>query len=35
MIVKVLDEMLSIGASVNIYMFYGGTNFAYTSGKTM
>lgn len=29
---KTLDEMLSIGASVNIYMFYGGTNFGYTAG---
>ncbi|KAI4488944.1 hypothetical protein M0804_004442 [Polistes exclamans] len=27
-----LDEMLAIGASVNIYMFYGGTNFGFTSG---
>ena len=32
-ITRVLDEMLSVGASVNIYMFYGGTNFAFTSGK--
>ena len=29
---KTLNEMLSMGASVNIYMFYGGTNFGYTSG---
>ncbi|XP_015601851.1 beta-galactosidase isoform X2 [Cephus cinctus] len=27
-----LYEMLSVGASVNIYMFYGGTNFGFTSG---
>ncbi|XP_046827579.1 beta-galactosidase [Vespa crabro] len=27
-----LDEMLALGASVNIYMFYGGTNFGFTSG---
>ncbi|KAG7208473.1 hypothetical protein KM043_014699 [Ampulex compressa] len=27
-----LDEMLAVGASVNFYMFYGGTNFAFTSG---
>lgn len=27
-----LDEMLAVGASVNIYMFYGGTNFAFSSG---
>ncbi|XP_003707178.2 beta-galactosidase [Megachile rotundata] len=31
-VTKSLDEILSMGASVNIYMFYGGTNFAYTSG---
>ncbi|XP_076754482.1 beta-galactosidase isoform X1 [Xylocopa sonorina] len=31
-VVKTLDEMLSLGASVNIYMFHGGTNFGYTSG---
>lgn len=29
---KTLNEMLSMGASVNIYMFYGGTNFGYTAG---
>jgi beta-galactosidase len=27
-----LDELLSAGASVNIYMFHGGTNFGLTSG---
>ncbi len=27
-----LDEMLSQGASVNIYMFHGGTNFGLTNG---
>lgn len=32
-VTRVLDEMLSLGASVNIYMFYGGTNFGYTSGE--
>lgn len=32
-VTKKLDEMLSIGASVNVYMFYGGTNFAFSSGK--
>ncbi|XP_076378653.1 beta-galactosidase [Megalopta genalis] len=31
-VVKTLDEMLSMGASVNMYMFYGGTNFGYTAG---
>lgn len=32
-VVKTLDEILSIGASVNIYMFFGGTNFGFKSGK--
>lgn len=27
-----LDELLRLGASVNIYMFHGGTNFGLTSG---
>lgn len=27
-----LDELLAAGASVNIYMFHGGTNFALTNG---
>lgn len=27
-----LDEMLGMGASVNFYMFHGGTNFGFTSG---
>jgi beta-galactosidase len=27
-----LDEMLGMGASVNFYMFHGGTNFGYGSG---
>ena len=27
-----LDEMLRAGASVNIYMFHGGTNFGLTNG---
>jgi beta-galactosidase len=31
-IVKTLDEMLSAGANVNFYMFYGGTNFGFTTG---
>ncbi|MET9879933.1 beta-galactosidase family protein [Actinacidiphila glaucinigra] len=28
-----LDEMLSAGASVNLYMFHGGTNFGFTNGS--
>ncbi|XP_015525016.1 beta-galactosidase isoform X1 [Neodiprion lecontei] len=31
-VVKKIDEMLAMGASVNLYMFYGGTNFGFTSG---
>ncbi|AXI80156.1 glycoside hydrolase family 35 protein [Peterkaempfera bronchialis] len=27
-----LDAMLSAGASVNLYMFHGGTNFGFTNG---
>lgn len=27
-----LDEMLSDGGSVNLYMFHGGTNFGFTNG---
>lgn len=27
-----LDELLGAGASVNLYMFHGGTNFAFTNG---
>ncbi|XP_011704982.1 PREDICTED: beta-galactosidase-like, partial [Wasmannia auropunctata] len=30
-VTKMLREMLALGASVNIYMFYGGTNFGFTS----
>jgi len=29
---KVLDKMLSAGASVNIYMFHGGTNYNFWNG---
>ncbi|MES2460497.1 MAG: beta-galactosidase, partial [Armatimonadota bacterium] len=29
---KCLDEMLAMGASVNFYMFHGGTNFGFGSG---
>ncbi|WP_068777077.1 beta-galactosidase family protein [Paenibacillus sp. FJAT-26967] len=29
---QVLDEMLGMGASVNFYMFHGGTNFGFYSG---
>ncbi|MGH3705400.1 MAG: glycoside hydrolase family 35 protein [Agromyces sp.] len=29
---RALDELLAAGASVNVYMFHGGTNFAFTNG---
>lgn len=29
---KVLDDILKIGASVNFYMFHGGTNFGFYNG---
>ncbi|MDY0908673.1 beta-galactosidase family protein [Microbacterium sp. CFBP9034] len=29
---KDLDDLLGAGASVNIYMFHGGTNFGFTNG---
>lgn len=28
----ILDEMLTAGASVNLYMFHGGTNFGFSNG---
>jgi beta-galactosidase len=31
-IVQTLEQMLSIGVNVNFYMFFGGTNFGFTSG---
>ncbi|MDQ6421532.1 beta-galactosidase [Paenibacillus sp. LHD-117] len=31
-VAEVLDEMLAAGASVNFYMFHGGTNFGFYSG---
>ena len=31
-VVKTLDKMLSLNVSVNFYMFFGGTNFGFTSG---
>jgi len=30
---KTLDEALKMKANVNMYMFYGGTNFGFSSGK--
>ncbi|XP_069473009.1 beta-galactosidase-like [Ambystoma mexicanum] len=32
MVAKCLQDMLTIGANVNMYMFEGGTNFGYWSG---
>lgn len=34
-VVKALEELLATGASVNIYMFHGGTNFGFTAGKNL
>ena len=31
-VTKVLDKMLSLGASVNIYMMHGGTSFGFKAG---
>lgn len=31
-IIKTLREMLDVGANVNFYMFYGGTNFGFSAG---
>eukprot|EP00727_Mastigamoeba_balamuthi_P007708 m51a1_g3558 putative beta-galactosidase (563) ;mRNA; r:1040445-1042432 len=31
-VAKLLDEILSAGASVNFYMYVGGTNFGFTAG---
>lgn len=31
-VIKTLKKLLKIGANVNIYMFYGGTNFGFTAG---
>ncbi len=30
-----LERMLKLGASVNLYMFHGGTNFGFTNGANM
>lgn len=32
-IVKTTRELLAINASLNYYVFFGGTNFGFTSGK--
>lgn len=31
-VVRGMKEMLALNASINIYMFHGGTNFGFTSG---
>uniref|UniRef100_A0A8D8YX67 Beta-galactosidase n=1 Tax=Cacopsylla melanoneura TaxID=428564 RepID=A0A8D8YX67_9HEMI len=31
-VINSLREMLDLGANINMYMFYGGTNFGFTSG---
>jgi len=32
---ETLDEMLALGASVNFYMFHGGTNFGFMNGANL
>lgn len=32
---ETLEEILAAGASVNLYMFHGGSNFGFTSGATL
>jgi len=34
-ILKTLDEMFQVNASVNIYMFHGGTNFGFSAGSNI
>ncbi|KAG0725489.1 Beta-galactosidase [Chionoecetes opilio] len=34
-VAKTLDEMLALNASVNMYMFHGGTSFGFTAGSNM
>ncbi|KAF4533069.1 hypothetical protein B566_EDAN002632, partial [Ephemera danica] len=34
-VVRTLKQMLAINASVNIYMFIGGTNFGFTAGANL
>lgn len=31
-VVRAMRDMLSLNASLNFYMFHGGTNFGFTSG---
>lgn len=31
-VVKTMKDMLAMNASINLYMFHGGTNFGFTSG---
>lgn len=33
-VTKGLENMLKLGASVNMYMFHGGTNFGYWNGES-
>ncbi|MEK4508359.1 beta-galactosidase [Paenibacillus anaericanus] len=34
-VAETLDEMLTLGASVNFYMFHGGTNFGFMNGANL
>lgn len=31
-VLKTLKEILDVGGNLNMYMFYGGTNFGFTAG---
>lgn len=33
-VAKTLDDMLAMNASVNMYMFHGGTSFGLKAGKS-
>lgn len=34
-IIKTMDEILALNASVNMYMFHGGTSFGFTAGSNL
>jgi len=34
-VVNTLDEMLARNASINFFMFHGGTNFGFSAGETI
>jgi len=32
-VVEKFEQMMNMGANVNFYMFHGGTNFGFSSGR--